>query len=161
MLSLWGGALDGDIVGGKLGASVYKEPLDRDELTQDGDIAGIVHPIPDLVHCHSNREQVYVSVVANRDVYSMRLWSGTIAIERSARDKDDAFREWGSRGAAVMIWHRLDWKRKDRRHVLCLSSQWTTHEASPFSGHGETSGRAAKQSLSSVWKNSCLEEGSR
>jgi hypothetical protein len=50
MLSLWGGALDGDIVGGKLGASVYKESLDRDELTQDCDIAGILHPIADPVH---------------------------------------------------------------------------------------------------------------
>jgi hypothetical protein len=44
------GALDGDIVGGKLGASVYKESLDLDGLTQDCDIAGIVYPIPDPVH---------------------------------------------------------------------------------------------------------------
>jgi hypothetical protein len=58
--------LDGDIVGGKLGASVYKESLDRDELTQDCDIAGILHPIADPVHCHSNRERASLRVSGSK-----------------------------------------------------------------------------------------------
>ena len=76
VLSLWGEALDGDIVGGELGASVYKESLDRDGGLRKIAISQALYTQSQTLYCDQDREQLYAIVAANKDVYSMRLRSG-------------------------------------------------------------------------------------
>lgn len=130
--------MDGDIVGGELGASVYKESLDRDGGLRKIAISQALYTQSQtLEYCDQDREQLYVTVAANKDVYTV-LHEAAVWQLLSSDRLGIRMTLFGSGVSGSGCGDLTRTKLEAERSETCAVPEFAmaTHEASPFSGHG-------------------------